>query len=465
MRTKIVATLGPASNSSACIRTLITEGVDVFRLNFSHGDHAEHGRVLREIRRQAKALGASVCVLQDLQGPKIRTGKLKSGGQVYLETGRKTAITTRAIVGTAACFPTSYRALPGDVGRGDRILLDDGLLELRVTSVKDDTVNCRVVVGGPLREHKGINLPGVQVSAPALTPKDRRDLAFGLEAGVDAVALSFVRRASDIEALRRAVRRAGHDTPIIAKIEKPEAVAELDAILDAADGVMVARGDLGVEMAPERVPVLQKQIILKANRLGKPVIVATQMLESMIHSPRPTRAEASDVANAIFDMTDAVMLSGETAVGDYPVEAVTMMTRIAEAAEEVVRKPHEEWGGTLSVAAAVADAAVHAASESAAAALVVFTLSGSTARLLAQRRPACPIHAFSPTPIACRRLAMVWGVQPRPIAMARTVGRLSEDATQALLAEGAVKKGDTLVLVAGETPAPGSTNIMKVMTV
>jgi len=439
--------------------------VDVFRLNFSHGSHDEHGRVLRTIRREAKAAGASICVLQDLQGPKIRVGKLKSGGPVYLETGRETAITTRSMVGTAACFPTSYRSLPGDVVKGDRILLDDGLLELRVLSVKGDTVHCRVVVGGPLREHKGINLPGVQVSAPALTAKDRRDLKFGLEVGVDAVALSFVRRASDLDSLRRAVRRAGAATPVIAKIEKPEAVAELDAILDAADGVMVARGDLGVEMAPERVPVLQKQIILKANRLGKPVIVATQMLESMLHSPRPTRAEASDVANAIFDMTDAVMLSGETAVGEYPVEAVRMMTRIAEAAEEVVRKPHEEFGGTLSVPAAVADAAVHAAEESSAAALVVFTLSGSTARLLAQRRPACPIHAFSPNATTCQRLAMVWGVQPRPIRMAKSGGSLFEEAARALLQAKVVARGDTLVCVAGETPTAGSTNVMKVMQV
>ncbi len=483
MRTKIVATLGPATDSAERIRQLIIEGVDVFRFNFSHGTHAEHAARLKRVRRAAEKLRANVCVLQDLQGPKIRTGRLEDGGPVLLPDGAKTAITTRPIVGDAACFATSYRSLPRDVKRGDTILLDDGLLELRVTRVRADTVHCRVVVGGPLREHKGINLPGVDVTAPALTAKDRRDLAFGIGLGVDMVALSFVRRAKDIAALRRALKRHGSDAPIIAKIEKPEAVRELGAILDAADAVMVARGDLGVEMSPEQVPVLQKRIITKANQIGKPVITATQMLESMVEHPTPTRAEASDVANAIFDATDAVMLSAETAIGRYPVRAVKMMTRIAEAAETAQNGSRNRLcsfrsgppgtrnlePGTssppLSIPAAVADAAVQAAEDVRAAAIVVFTMSGSTARLLAQRRPATPIHAFSPEPATCRRLAMVWGVEAHPLRFAKATDTLIADAEAELQRIGEVKKGDTIVLVAGATPLPGATNVLKVLQV
>jgi len=467
MRTKIVATVGPASNSVARIRELIAAGVDVFRLNFSHGTHAEHQKVYKRVRRLAKAVGANVCVLQDLQGPKIRTGRLRGGGPVVLERGAKTAITTRELVGDARRFSTSYRALPKDVRRGDPILLDDGLIELRVTAVRGDTVWCKVEVGGALAEHKGINLPGVLVSAPALTPKDRRDLRFGLDLGVDAVALSFVRRAADVEVAQRLIRRQGGQAPVIAKIEQPEAVDDLDAILDTAEGVMVARGDLGVEMAPEHVPVLQKRIIREANHRAKPVIVATQMLESMVRQPRPTRAEASDVANAIFDHTDAVMLSAETAVGRYPVESVRMMARIAVAAESVVTTPPREAcpGGTRAVPAAVADAAVDAAADVGAKAIVVFTISGATARLLAQRRPACPIQAFSPVPETCRRLAMVWGVEAHPVAMADAADTLLTRAERLLLRLEAVKRGDAIVLVAGTTPLPGATNMVKVLTV
>jgi len=467
MRTKIVATVGPASRSAKCLGQLLEAGVDVFRLNFSHGTHELHEQVLRRIRRLAKKLRVNVCVLQDLQGPKIRTGRLRHGGPVQLATGARTAITTRPIEGTAERFSTSYRRLPRDVRRGDHILLADGLIELRVRSRREDTVHCEVVDGGVLGEHQGINLPGVAVSAPALTPKDRRDLRVGLGLGVDAVALSFVRRAADIASARRAMGREQRDTPIVAKIEKPEAIAELDAILDAADGVMVARGDLGVEMPPERVPVLQKQIIQKARRLGKPVIVATQMLESMVHAPRPTRAEASDVANAIFDGTDAVMLSAETAIGDYPLAAVRMMTRIAEAAERVAQPRREAvppWQ-RLPIPDAVADAAVSAAEDVGAAALVVFTISGATARLLAQRRPACAIHAFSPVPETCRRLAMVWGVEAHPVPMADAVDDLLEEAERALLRLREVKKGDPIVLVAGTTPLRGATNMVKVLQV
>ncbi len=286
MRTRIVATLGPATNSPERLRQLIETGVDVFRLNFSHGTHAEHAGRIKEIRRLAERLRANACVLQDLQGPKIRTGRLEGGGPVPLAPCSRLTITTRPIVGTAECVSTSYRALPKDVSPGDRILLDDGLLELRVLSKGADEVRCEVVVGGPLGEHKGINLPGVLVSAPSMTRKDREDLAFGLKQGVDAVAMSFVRRAADVQAVKRLIRRHRCDTPVIAKIEQPEAVDDLSAILKASDGVMVARGDLGVEMPPEQVPVIQKRIIREANRRGKSVIVATQMLESMVRNPR-----------------------------------------------------------------------------------------------------------------------------------------------------------------------------------
>jgi len=467
MRTKIVATLGPASDAPERISALMEAGVDVFRLNFSHGSHAEHANRVARIRRAARRVGANVCILQDLQGPKIRTGRLKGGSAVMLKAGRRLTITTRSLMGDADCVSTTYKALPRDVRRGDRILLDDGLLELTVVGKTQEAVHCEVAVGGPLGEHKGINLPGVLVSAPAMTAKDRRDLSFGLELGVDAIALSFVRRAADVRAARRAIRRAGCDTPIVAKIEQPEAIDDLPAILDASDGLMVARGDLGVEMAPEQVPVLQKRIIREANRWGKPVIVATQMLDSMIRNPRPTRAEASDVANAIFDGTDAVMLSGETAVGAYPVEAVRMMSRIAEEAETVYRpvRPSPDDGQPLSVPAAMADAAVRAAEEIGAAAIVVFTLSGATARLVAQRRPACRIHAFCPAPAHCRRLALVWGVEAHAAAMADSTDALVARAGRQLRRLGAVRRGDVIVLVSGATPLPGATNSLKVLRV
>lgn len=467
MRTRIVATLGPATDSPESIQALIEAGVDVFRMNFSHGNHVEHAARFERTRKIARSLGANVAMLQDLQGPKIRTGRLAGGGPVALTPGAKFTITTKALLGDATQVSTSYRALPNDVRPGDRILLDDGHLELRVLAKDDSRVDCEVVVGGPLGEHKGINLPGVLVSAPAMTGKDRRDLAFGLALGVDAVALSFVRRAADIRVAKRRIARHGADAPVIAKIEQPEAIDDLEAILEAADGLMVARGDLGVEMPPEQVPVLQKHIIREANRWGKPVIVATQMLESMVRNPRPTRAEASDVANAIFDGTDAVMLSAETSIGRYPVEAVKMMTRVAVAAETVYRPDRSllARGGVLAINAAVADAAVRAAESLCAAAIVVFTISGATARLVSQRRPSCPIHAFCPEPAARRRLALVWGVEAHEIAMASSTDRLITRAQERLRRLEVVNRGDAIVLVGGATPLPGATNFLKVLRV
>ncbi len=332
-KTKIVATIGPASSSEERLEALIRAGMDVARLNFSHGTHEQHAAAFTAIRAVSARLGRAVAILQDLSGPKIRTGALAGGKPVLLVDGAEVTITTEPVVGTASLLATTYPHLADDLHPGDRVLLADGLMELTVLSSQAGLVRCRVVHGGLLGEHKGINLPGVRLSAPAVTEKDADDLAFGVSLGVDYLAVSFVRQAEDLRQVRHLLREHGADTPVIAKIEKPEAVKNLDAILGACEGVMVARGDLGVEVSPEKVPMLQKQIIEAANRHGDLVITATQMLESMVSNPRPTRAEASDVANAILDGTDAVMLSAETAVGQYPVEAVDMMSRIALEAE------------------------------------------------------------------------------------------------------------------------------------
>src|SRR5215470_5227936 len=330
---KIVCTIGPASRAPRVLRKLLEAGMDVARLNFSHGSHAEHLNCIQALRATAQKLKKTIAILADLQGPKIRTGVLAGGMPVQLRTGQAFTITTAKILGDSTRVNTTFLPLPREVHRGDRILLSDGLIELRVERVSGRDVNCRVVNGGALGEHKGINLPGVHLRVPALTPKDRDDLKFALAHGVYYIAVSFVRRPEDVLLAKSLIRRARKDTPVIAKLEKPEAIENLEGILRVSDGVMVARGDLGVEMSPQRVPVVQKTIIVKAREFRRPVITATQMLESMTDNPRPTRAEASDVANAIFDGSDAVMLSAETASGKYPVEAVQMMARIISAAE------------------------------------------------------------------------------------------------------------------------------------
>ncbi|HZG67165.1 MAG TPA: pyruvate kinase, partial [Herpetosiphonaceae bacterium] len=346
-RTKIVATLGPATESEDRLRQLIEAGLDVVRLNFSHGTHAEHVARIARVRTVAAAMGKPVAILQDLQGPKIRTGELASDIPVLLQDGAPFVITTEPVLGDARRVSTTYQGLPGDAAPGERILISDGLIELRVTAVRGNDVVTQVVHGGSLREHQGINLPGSAVSAAAITDKDREDLAFGLEQGVDYVAMSFVRRADDVRALKDLITAVGKKTPVVAKIEKPQALDDLEAIMQVTDGVMVARGDLGVEMAPEQVPIVQKDLIAAASQHNVTVITATQMLESMITNPRPTRAEASDVANAIFDGTDAIMLSGETAVGQFPVEAVAMMARIATATEGSRRFQEQFESGRL----------------------------------------------------------------------------------------------------------------------
>ena len=466
-RTKIVATVGPASNTPAAIKALIAAGVSVFRLNFSHGRYEEHGRVLAEIRRQAEVAARPIAILQDLQGPKLRVGELAGGGPVELVPGATVRICTRPVEGTAERISTTYDQLAHDLSPGDPILLADGTLELRVTAVELDTafgdeVVCEVVTGGPLSPRKGINLPGTYVSAPALTEKDLADLAFGVESAVDMVALSFVRSAADIENAKAEIIRLGGTQPVIAKIEKPQAVDQLNAIVAASDGVMVARGDLGVELNPERVPIVQKRLIRAANQAGIPVITATQMLESMMTNPRPTRAEANDVANAILDGSDAVMLSGETAVGEYPIEAVRMMARIARAIEG-----EPVLGQTSRIALhhflddhragddprAVAHAARALAEDLGAKAIAVLTATGRTARRVSQERPSVPVMAFTDRPEVAQTLTLWHSIfpilMPIPTTTDEAIARIDEEIRRLGLAT----TGDRVVIV-GATPRP-----------
>ncbi len=461
---KIVCTIGPATSTAEMIERLILAGMDVARLNFSHGTHAEHAGRIALLREAAMKHQKPIAIIADLQGPKIRTGSLAGKTPVELKAGQRFVITTAKLIGDANRVSTTFRPLPREVHRGNRILLSDGLIELRVMQVMGEKVVTEVVNGGVLGEYKGINLPGVQLRVPALTAKDRTDLAFALKEGANYVAVSFVRHAEDVVLAKALIRRAGRDTPVIAKLEKPEAIENLDAILRVADGVMVARGDLGVEMNPERVPVVQKMIIAKAREARRPVITATQMLESMTQNPRPTRAEASDVANAIFDGSDAVMLSAETASGKYPVEAVSMMARIIEDAEANITdfpRPSSVQE-KLKVAETVAELVCHASRELHMKLIAVFTHSGFTARLVSRYRPMVPIVAFTPEAETRRRMALIWGVMARGIADVKKVDGLAEVAEQRLLEEKLVKKGDVIGIVAG-TPMGirGTTNFMK----
>src|SRR3984957_17817028 len=396
-RAKIVCTIGPATSKPEMVDRLVQAGMDVARLNFSHGTPAEHAQRVAAIRRASGIHEKPIAILGDLQGPKIRTGKLEGGGKINLSVGQKFVITTENILGNIEGVGTTFQELPHAVHKGDRILLSDGEIALRVESTQGRKVITRVEDGGELGEHQGINLPGVKLNIPSLTPKDRKDLVFALSLGVNYLALSFVRSARDVKAAKAAVARAGKTTPVIAKLEKPEAIENLDEILSVADGVMVARGDLGVEMNPEQVPVVQKQIISRARNTLVPVITATQMLDSMEKSPRPTRAEASDVANAVFDGSDALMLSGETAVGSYPIEAVAMMDRIiCEAEASVTEMPRPTRFENLHIGEAIAEAICHAAEELNMKLVVVFTETGFSARLVSKYRPRVPIVAFSP---------------------------------------------------------------------
>lgn len=466
-RAKIVATIGPASSGPDALRALLEAGVDVTRLNFSHGSHEDHRQVFADIRRIADELGRPVAILQDLQGPKIRIGRL-DGGSVHLEPGKLVALTTDEGSTTDDRIHTPYDELPSVVSVGDNILLSDGLIRLQVVSVDRSDVDCEVVEGGTLRERAGMNLPGTGGNAPSLTEKDVADLAFGLQLGVDYVALSFVRRAADVLDLRRRIEAAGSQAAVIAKLEKPQAIDDLDAILQAADAVMIARGDLGVEMSPERVPFVQKDILRRAAEQKVPVITATQMLESMIDHPRPTRAEASDVANAILDGTDAVMLSGETAIGHSPAAVVRMMHRIVVEAESHapyllhLGRRRRSQDSAASFDDAVAEAACGAAADIKARALVAFTRSGFTARVISKFRPQTPILAFTPDDQVYRQLALFWSVQPYLCDFVEDTRTMITTVDARLLAEGIVGAGDALVFLAGAPAAgTGSTNLMK----
>jgi pyruvate kinase len=466
-RAKIVCTLGPATDSHEVLSAVLSAGMDVARLNFSHGSHAEHARRLRTLREAAVACGKPVAVMQDLQGPKIRTGSLEGGRRIELRDSAFITITTRPVLCNEQFISTTFERLPQEARPGNNILLSDGLIELRVESVKGTEVHCRVMNGGELGEHQGINLPGVGLRISALTSKDREDLKFGIQNRVDYIALSFVRRAEDILALKRILARAEKSIPVVAKLEKPEAIDHLDDILQATDAVMVARGDLGVEMPPEMVPAVQKRIISRASAMRVPVITATQMLESMTVHPRPTRAEASDVANAVIDGTDALMLSGETATGHYPVKAVEMMERIISVTEGTQRAAgvHNVWDRAekMDVPEAICETVAHMTSELNLKAVAVFTQSGSSARLISKYRPRVPVFAFSPFDNVLRRTALYWGVTPVHMRRLQSTDKMVEAAAQRLREIGVVNPGDFIAVIAGNPIAKrGSTNILKV---
>jgi len=460
--TKIVATLGPATDAPGVLRQLIDAGVDVFRLNASHGSQDEHAGRIDAVRAAARHARAQIGILLDLQGPKIRLGRFEDGGCVLLP-GSIFTITIETILGTCERASTGYARFANDVQPGDRILLADGSIELRAIATDGVSVRTEVVAGGPISDHKGINLPGVKVNLPSLTEKDLADLHFGLSNGVDLVALSFVRTADDVCQLRD--RIGGRPVLIVAKIEKPEGWENIEPILDVSDGVMVARGDLGVETALEKVPRIQKSIIRRARRKGRFVITATQMLESMIENSTPTRAEVGDVANAIYDGTDAVMLSAETSVGKYPVAAATFMARIARESEDSIRRkgfqdpPHSPHPTSAEV---LADAAHHAARESGARAIVVFTSRGSSARLISRYRPPVAIFAMTPNEAIARQLSISYGTIPLLAPDVSSTDEMLGQMDRVLVEGGYLKKGELVVFVAGQPVGrPGTTNLMK----
>lgn len=468
-RTKIVCTLGPSSNDAETIGRLIDAGMNVARLNFSHGSHEDHRRVFETLRRVAADKDSNIAILMDLQGPKIRTGRLRDGEPVELRNSAKIVITTQDIEGNASRISTTYENLPHDVPKDSRILIADGSMELAVENVKDTEVYCRVVRGGMLGQHKGMNLPGVAVSAPSMTEKDIEDLTFGLELGVDYVALSFVRSAEDVRGLKTRIAEADKTTPVIAKIERPEALTCFDEIMDEVDGIMVARGDLGVEVELHRVPQIQKSLIRMCVDRGIPVITATQMLESMISSPRPTRAEANDVANAIYDGTDAVMLSGETANGKYPVEAVQVMATIAESADEALAtSPDRPAQGRFSSGKreasfkdAIGQAVVRMTQVTDLRHIVVLTQSGYSAETIARYRPRIPITAITLSEETRRLCALIWGVDAVQSAVVESMDDMIHVIDRIVLEKNLAQQGDPIVTVAG-TPlgVGGRTNLL-----
>ncbi len=464
-RAKIVATLGPASKNESVFRDLVRAGVDVARLNFSHGTYEEKLALIQMIRKVSREEGKPLCILGDLQGPKIRTSKLKDHQPVLLKAGQRLTITPRDVPGTASLVGTTFKTLAENVEQGSRILLSDGLIELRVHEIRDHDVSCDIINGGLLGENKGINLPGILVRVPSLTEKDSQDLEFALKNGVDAIAVSFVRTAEDVILVRNRVAAYGGETWIIAKLEKPQAIEHLDAILTVSDGIMVARGDLGVEVPPESVPAIQKHIIHRAAEFRKPVITATQMLESMIENPRPTRAEVSDVANAVYDGSDAVMLSGESAVGKYPVEAVAMMARIVVDAEyhikEQIYTESRERRSHLSIAETICEATAHAADDLDLRAIALFTESGQTARQLSKYHPTAPIYALSPVNVTINRLSLLWGTTPIRCPKVNSTEALVDVAESLLLKNELVRNREVIAIVAGTRTKSGSTNFMR----
>ena len=466
-RTKIVCTIGPSTNAPETLEKMIKAGMNVARLNFSHGSHKEHGQVIQTIRSIADRLGKPVAILQDLAGPKIRIGSI-ANEPIHLKSGQPFTLTSREVRGTADKVSLTYKELPQNVCVGDTLLLSDGAIELVVEQKSEEDIRCRVLVGGSLTSHKGINLPDRSIDVSNLTPKDRKDLDFGLGQGVDFVALSFVRNPEDIERVRDVVSKSGKETHLIAKIEKHEALTQIDGIIQTVDGIMVARGDLGVEIHVEDIPRVQKMLIEKANRAGKPVITATQMLKSMVDNPRPTRAEVTDIANAILDGSDAVMLSEETTVGKYPIQTIDTMSRIAESIEAAF--PFRAWRSKygdeecLSPQEAVAHSACQIARWANAAAIATTTKSGSTTRLVAKYRPQQPILAMTPDERTYRQLALVWGAIPVLMQHTDSTDELEKQTVQLALQSGHVTPGQSVVLTAGiPLYVEGTTNLIKIV--
>ncbi len=470
-RTKIVCTIGPSTNTEEKIEQLLLTGMNVARINFSHGSHEDHAKVIEYIRKAARKHKYSIPILQDLQGPKIRVGQMKDGGQ-NLETGSRITITPEKVEGTSKLIPIDYDDLPNDAKIGDTILLDDGLLEFRITDKDGDDLKAEVIVGGKLKSRKGVNLPNVDISIPALTEKDLKDLKFGLEMDVDIIALSFVRTGKEVRELISKVRAFGSNAMVVSKIEKPEALDNIDEIIEESDGIMVARGDLGIEIANERVPLVQKEIIDKCRIAGKPVITATQMLDSMINNPRPTRAESSDVANAVLDGTDAVMLSGETAAGDYPFEAVKVMDSICRSVEEKdegmynsLQYVKPEWKDKQ-VVESLAYSCVTIAENVEASVISTITHSGSTARRIAKFRPKVPIVAFTESQKVRRQLNLVWGVTSVRLKELFDTDKSVKLMEDYMKDQEIVKEGDRVIVATGiPLSLRGRTNMIKVSTI
>ncbi|MDZ4344434.1 MAG: pyruvate kinase [Candidatus Binatia bacterium] len=461
-RTKIVCTIGPASASDKVLEGLISAGMNVARLNFSHGDYAFHRRIIRKIRQLERKLDMPVAILQDLPGPKIRIGAV-AGDHVRLQTQRPFVLTTRKILGTELAVSVNFAALTRTVKKGDPILLGDGEIELEAVQISGDEVKCRIVVGGVLGSHNRLHFPQSSLKIRALTSRDKQDLDFGIAQRVDMVALSFVRTSEDILYARREIKKRGSSVPIIAKIEKHEALDNLDAILENVDGIMVARGDLGLEIAQERIPTVQKMMIRKANHLGKPVITATQMLRSMVWNPRPTRAEVADIANAILDGTDALMLSEETAAGDYPLEAIKIMAQVAEETEKIL-EPRQLFAGLKrTVPEAISRSAISLAQDLQVKAFLIPTTSGGTARLIARYRPQQPIIAVSPVPQTVKMLCLVWGVQAVPIRGFKNTDEMVRLLQKKAVELGVVKPKDLVAITAGlPLHQAGTTNMITV---